>query len=151
MAVVVALVVIVGLKFIGNRGRSGTADQGRPGAVLLVPGYGGSQRSLAHPSYSWTGMSERYFDSVYFEDYPAIPEEVAEYLVSKQIKIVGVDTCSVDHEEFVAHRTLLKNDVLIIENLTNLQELAGKEFTVYALPIKLQIDGAPARVIAAVD
>jgi kynurenine formamidase len=46
---------------------------------------------------------------------------------------------------------LLKNDVLIIENLTNLHELEGKDFTVYALPIKLQLDGAPARVIAAVD
>lgn len=64
------------------------------------------------------------------------------------MKLVGVDTCSVDHEEFVAHRALLGNDVLIIENLTNLSALEGKEFTIYALPIKLQIDGAPARVIA---
>ncbi len=26
--------------------------------------------------------------------------------------------------------------------------LAGKDFTVYALPVKLELDGAPARVIA---
>ncbi len=40
--------------------------------------------------------------------------------------------------------------MLIIENLTNLDKLAGKDFTVYALPIKLELDGAPARVIAQV-
>ncbi len=96
----------------------------------------------------WTGLSDIYNEQKYFEEYPVIPEEVAEYLGAQKVKIVGVDTCSVDHEEFVAHRKLLSQDVLIIENLTNLKELEGKEFTVYALPIKLQIDGAPARVIA---
>jgi kynurenine formamidase len=45
---------------------------------------------------------------------------------------------------------LLGGEVLIIENLANLDKLTGKEFTVYALPIKLDIDGAPARVIAEV-
>lgn len=99
----------------------------------------------------WTGMSEKYADPEYFEAYPVIPEDVSQYLANKRVKIVGVDTCSVDGEAFVSHRMLLKNDVLIIENLANLKDLEGKQFTVYALPIKLQLDGAPARVIALVD
>jgi arylformamidase len=58
---------------------------------------------------------------------------------------------SPDHEPFNVHKILLSAGVLIIENLTNLDELSGKEFTVYALPVKLQIDGAPARVIAQIN
>jgi kynurenine formamidase len=96
----------------------------------------------------WTGMSARYNDPAYFENYPAIPQDVAECLAGKQIKMVGVDTCSVDHGEFVAHRILLGHNILLIENLVNLGQLEGKAFTVYALPLKLQLDGAPARVIA---
>jgi len=95
-----------------------------------------------------TGMSDVYHEAAYYEDYPAIPEDIANYLVQQKVKMVGVDMCSVDHEPFDIHKVFLSGNVLIIENLTNLGELAGKNFTVYALPIKLQIDGAPARVIA---
>lgn len=96
-----------------------------------------------------TGMSDKYHDKIYFEDYPAMSEEVAKYLVESKIKMVGVDTCSVDNQEgFPIHKILLAGNVLIIENLTNLNQLTGKNFKVYALPLNLQIDGSPARVIA---
>ncbi|HEY4694854.1 MAG TPA: cyclase family protein [Candidatus Nanoarchaeia archaeon] len=98
-----------------------------------------------------TGMSKEYFQSSYYDNYPAIGTEIADYLVNKKIKMVGVDMCSVDHEPFDIHRLLLKNDILIIENLTNLDVLVGKNFTVYALPLKLQIDGSPARVFAQIN
>lgn len=98
-----------------------------------------------------TGMSDKYKDPVYFEDYPAMSEEVANYLVETKVKMVGVDTCSVDNQDgFPIHKLLLAGNVLIIENLTNLRQLADKNFTIYALPINLQIDGSPARVIAEV-
>ncbi|HSH31847.1 MAG TPA: cyclase family protein [Candidatus Saccharimonadales bacterium] len=98
-----------------------------------------------------TGMSDKYHDDAYFENYPAMSEDIAQYLVEKKVKIVGVDECSVDNKDgFPIHKILLGGGTLIIENLTNLSQLKGKEFQVYALPIKLQIDGAPARVIAEV-
>ncbi|MBI2036345.1 cyclase family protein [Candidatus Microgenomates bacterium] len=95
-----------------------------------------------------TGMSAIYYQTEYYNDYPAITEDIANFLIKKKVKMIGVDMCSPDYEPFPVHRILLKNDILIIENLTNLKELRGKEFRVYALPIKLQIDGAPARVVA---
>lgn len=98
-----------------------------------------------------TNMASQYHNPIYFEDYPAIPDEIADYLISKKVKMVGVDMCSPDHEPFPIHKKLLGNNILIIENLTNLDKLAGKQFTVYALPIKLDIDGAPARVIAVLN
>ena len=96
----------------------------------------------------YSGMDNLYKEKAYFEDYPAMSDEVANYLVAKKVKMVGIDMCSPDHDEFTAHRTLLGSGVLIIENLTNLSALEGKVFEVIALPIKLPIDGAPARVIA---
>ncbi len=99
-----------------------------------------------------TGLSAKYHDPVYFENYPAMSAEIANYLVDKKVKMVGFDTCSADNtDEFPIHKILLAGNVLIIENLTNLGELQGKSFIVYALPIKLEIDGAPARVIAEVE
>ncbi|MEK7600276.1 MAG: cyclase family protein [Patescibacteria group bacterium] len=99
-----------------------------------------------------TGMSDVYGqDEYYTGDRPAITEEIAEYLVSKKIKMVGVDMCSPDQQPFAVHRILLGAGVLIIENMTNLSELEGQDFTVYALPTKLRLDGAPARVIAVIS
>lgn len=99
-----------------------------------------------------TGMSDHFFESVYYDNYLVMSEEVANYLIEREIKMVGLDTGSADNVEgFPIHKLLLGNDILIIENLTNLAELAGKDFTVYALPIKLGLDGAPARVIAQVN
>jgi len=98
-----------------------------------------------------TGMSKVYHESEYYDNYPAVSEEIANYLVSKKVKMVGVDMCGVDHEPFNVHKILLEKDILIMENLTNLDQLEGKDFDIYALPIKLQIDGAPARVIAQIN
>ena len=95
-----------------------------------------------------TGMSDLYHTPEYFSTYPAIPEEIAQYLVAKKVRIVGVDMCSPDHSPFPIHKILLQNNTLIIENLTNLAALAGKKFKVYAFPIKLPLDGAPVRVVA---
>jgi arylformamidase len=96
-----------------------------------------------------TDMSKHYHDTIYFEEYPTLSEEMAQYLVGRKVKMVGVDAGSVDIAEgFPIHKILLAGDVLIIENLTNLEALEGEEFTVYALPVKLDVDGAPARVIA---
>ncbi len=95
-----------------------------------------------------TGMSDKYHDLAYFEDYPAIPEDLARYLVERRVNIVGVDMCSPDKPPFTVHKILLGGEVLIIENLTNLAVLGGKKFNIYAFPIKLEIDAAPVRVVA---
>ncbi len=94
-----------------------------------------------------TGFDKKYYKPEYFETYPAIPEDVAHYLVEKKVSIVGVDTCSVDHGPFLTHKILLGGDVLIVENLTMPEELHG-DIEVTALPIKLQLDAFPCRVIA---
>lgn len=98
-----------------------------------------------------TGMADFFGKDEYYKNYPEISEEVANYLVDKKVKMVGMDMASPDHSPFKIHKILLSRDILIIENLTNLAELVGKRFIVYALPINLQLDAAPARVIAELE
>jgi len=95
-----------------------------------------------------TGMSDRYTEKDYFQEYPAFPEELANYLVQKKVKIVGVDMGNIDHDTFSVHKIFLQNEILILENLTNLSLLENKQFTIYAFPLKLSLDGSPVRVIA---
>ena len=96
-----------------------------------------------------TGMSKHYYEPHYFEQYPVMSEAMAQYLIEQKVKMVGVDTASVDNlEDFPIHKMLLSSEILIIENLSNLNELTDKTFTIYALPIRLDLDGAPARVVA---
>ncbi len=130
-------------QFIG-RGRYTEVNKSFDLEVVKAAGIEADDIVLFH-----TGMSDQYDKPVYMEEYPVMSVEIANYLVATGIKMVGVDTCSVDNKEgFPIHKILLGSSVLIIENLTNLAELADKDFTVYALPIKVQVDGAPARVIA---
>jgi kynurenine formamidase len=95
-----------------------------------------------------TGLIKRYHSPAYYHDYPEMPPPIADYLIKKQVKMIGFDSPSPDYPPFPIHRQLLANNILIIENLANLDKLATKRFTVYALPLRLNLDGAPARVIA---
>ena len=47
------------------------------------------------------------------------------------------------------HRIVLPENIPLIENLTNLDKLVGREFELFALPIKIyKGDGAAARAVA---
>ena len=85
-------------------------------------------------------------------DYPIISMELIEYLVDAKIKLVGVDTINIDNSKDLnrpAHTLFLKNDILIVENLTNLHKLHGKEFIFYAVPLKVKKAAAfPVRAFA---
>ncbi len=60
-----------------------------------------------------------------------------------------MDILGPDQPPFLTHKTLLENEILIIENLTNLDQLVGvKNFEVIALPAKFNADAAPIRVVA---
>lgn len=99
-----------------------------------------------------TGRGHHYFEPDYFEDSPALSEEMAQYLINRQVKMVGLDTGSTDIlDGFPIHKLLLSHDILILENLTNVSSLANTSCTIYALPLRLELDGSPARVIAALD
>lgn len=96
-----------------------------------------------------TNTASRYYEASYFSDYPVLDQDSVEYLIETDVRMIGLDTCSADIVDgFPNHKALLSAGIPILENLTNLTELHGKTFQVIALPLKLNLDGAPARVIA---
>jgi len=85
----------------------------------------------------------------YFADYPAITPSLAQKLIAQKITMVGVDAPSPDYYPFPIHKMFLKENILIIENLTGLEQLIDiNHFFVAALPLKIEADSAPARVVA---
>ncbi|HEX8182444.1 MAG TPA: cyclase family protein [Candidatus Saccharimonadales bacterium] len=99
-----------------------------------------------------TGMVSKYGQTAYYESYPVLTTEAAAYLAQKGIKMAGIDACSFDNDpSFPIHKILLGANILLVENVANLHVLADTSFTVSALPIRLNLDGAPARVIAEVQ
>lgn len=87
----------------------------------------------------------------YFGDYPCLDEDVVQYLMDHPKKGVGMDTISIDPmASLVTHRRLFENrEMVVIENLTNLDQLGDELFWFFALPLKFEnADGSPIRAVA---
>jgi len=93
-----------------------------------------------------------YWGTDQYYDYPFISEEIIDFLISKKVKLVGVDTLNIDDSHNLyrpAHTKLLQEDILIVENLTNLENLLSKEFRFFAVPLKAKNTAAmPIRAFA---
>jgi len=99
-----------------------------------------------------TGCEKIYGTPAYFEKYPVFTEPFAHKLVELGVKIVGMDSPSPDCCPFPVHKILLANDLLIIEMMTNLDQLLNiTKFEVIALPPKFDTAGAFVRAIARVE
>ena len=98
-----------------------------------------------------TGHSKHFGKPRYFNDYPVLSMDVAKMIVKHKVKMIGLDTPSPDKYPFAVHKYLFNHGVLIIENLTRLDQLKKhKSFEVIALPLKLKADSSIARVVARV-
>lgn len=106
-----------------------------------------------------TGWS-RHFSTPEYLSHPYLTEDAAGWLLERRVKLVGVDAFSVDLPvplrppdfDWPVHRRLLGREVLIAENLTGLEGLAGRPLTIGAFPLKIAGgDGAPARIFALLE
>lgn len=102
-----------------------------------------------------TGWEKYWNEQKYFGNFPVIDEEVADYLIKSNKKGIGLDVISIEpisEEELPMHHKILKNNLVIIENLCNLDSVGDKLFTFCALPLKYEnSDGASVRAIAMLD
>jgi kynurenine formamidase len=94
-----------------------------------------------------TGWSKYYGQSVY-DDHPVLTESCAQVLVDRNVKMIALDMPSCDHDPYPVHRTLFEHGVLIAENLCNCEDLIGRKFQLFAIPIKIDAEGALSRVFA---
>ncbi|XPV74782.1 MAG: cyclase family protein [Desulfovibrio sp.] len=97
-----------------------------------------------------TGHIAKWGKPEYFSTPTGLTPAGAEFLAQFQLKAVGGDFPSIDSTDSLqAHKTLLQNDILIYESLTNLHQLPAKGATFVGLPLPIQgSDGAPVRAIA---
>ncbi len=83
-------------------------------------------------------------------DPPGITGDAARLLVSSGVRLVGIDSLSVEpfgSASFPTHETLLDAGVIILEGL-DLSAVPPGEYDLLCLPLKIrQGDGAPARVV----
>jgi kynurenine formamidase len=102
-----------------------------------------------------TGWSNHWRTDTYFENHPFLTEDAAHYLVEQKVKLVGIDSHNIDDTRTNArpvHSALLKNEILIVEHMTNLHRLKGKSFIFNAVPPKFVGVGTfPVRAFAKVD
>ena len=102
--------------------------------------------------FFYTGWQKNLKKDNYFTENPGLGVSAAEYLASKKINLVGIDSPSIDlgkDESFSVHHILSKNNILIVENLANLNKIPSKEFNFTILPLKLKdATGSPVRAVA---
>ena len=103
----------------------------------------------------WTGWQKMIKNNSYFIRNPGLSTAAAKYLISKKINLVGTDSPSIDlgkDKRFPVHHIFSKNNVLIVENLTNLEKIRSSKFHFVVLPLKLKgATGSPVRAIAFVE
>lgn len=83
---------------------------------------------------------------------PGLSADAARFLARKQVSVVAIDGPSIDagtDASFTAHKILLSEDVLAVENLCNLGRIKKERFTLVIAPLKLQgSTGSPVRALA---
>ena len=81
--------------------------------------------------FYYTGWQKNLKKNNYFTENPGLGDSAAEYLATKKINLVGIDSPSIDlgkDQSFSVHHILSKNNILIVENLANLHKISSKEF-----------------------
>lgn len=100
----------------------------------------------------FTDYSKMYGRDEYFTDYPIVDKELADFFIEKKIKMLGLDSPSPDNYPFEIHKMLFDQDILLIENLTNLSELLSiNTFEVLAFPLKIRAEASLVRIVARIE
>jgi kynurenine formamidase len=135
--------LVIHVPGLGEKATIGVDDLGAlpdevPRIVVIDTGWAGhfgTRRALAHP---------------------ALGIEAARLLIARGMHVLGIDTLSPDltdaagTADFPVHEVVLGADGLIVENLTALDGLPER-VRIGVFPLRLAVDGAPARAVAFVD
>ena len=137
-ALVINLAPVVPRQLLRVEDLSADADRIVPGTRLLLR----------------TDWHRRDGTAQYRDELPRISLELAQWLVSREVALVGVEPPSVAdvnniEELTTVHQTLFRGNVVIVEGLAHLDQIASREVQFVALPLKvLGGDGSPVRAIA---
>lgn len=89
----------------------------------------------------------------FLENWPGLSADAADYLAQRRVKLVGTDCVSLDPGDggggkLAAHYTLLPEEILILENVSNLARIPDVSVFM-ALPLNIREGtGSPVRAVA---
>lgn len=117
--------------------------------VLVRTGYG----QFYPDRERYMGTAERGEEALEDLHFPGLHPDAAAWLVeNRSIRAIGLDTPSIDYgqsTDFAAHQVLFEAEIPAFENVANLDALPPQDFTVIALPMKIEGgSGGPARIVA---
>jgi kynurenine formamidase len=105
--------------------------------------------------YGVDSPEDRY---AYLYDYAGLDEEAAHWLANQGVRNIGIDAPSIDHanamdtKEYPAHDMCAEEGVINMENMANLDAVAGMRYTLAAFPLKLRDGtGSPIRPVAILE
>jgi len=116
-----------------------------------------------------TGWEDKSGTDEYYVRYPIFSAELLDFLMSKGIRLLGVDLPTVEavdsfhggketqageirRDPHAMHKTMLGRDIIPVEGLINLRTLIGRRFFFCAAPLLLENgDGSPVRAFAIVE
>ena len=94
----------------------------------------------------------------YLYEFTGLNGEAAEWLVDRGVENIGIDAISIDNSdaletmEYPAHDVCAEHEVLNMENMANLDAVAGRRYTLCAFPLKLRDGtGSPIRPVAILE
>ena len=100
-----------------------------------------------------TGWSHAFGTETFFKEFPTLTLDAARWMAERRIGMIGMDTPTPSTDWLECHHILLAKDVeiVIVEGLTNLDQLPP-EFRFIGFPLKITgRDGSPIRAVAEVD
>ncbi len=95
----------------------------------------------------------KFVDTDAYYRHPELASDLIQWLISKKVNAVGIDALGLgrDRKHGEYDRLLLKNDIFVIENLSNLSVIPQENFRVYCFPLNIEaVDAIPARVVVEV-
>ena len=97
-----------------------------------------------------TNWYKKFSKKEYFSEGPRITPQLAAWLAEKKIALLGIETPGPHPTEWEkVHKSLLKEEVVIVEGLANLNKIKEDTIFLIALPLKIKgRDGSPIRAIA---
>lgn len=100
-----------------------------------------------------TGWSRKFGTAEFFSDFPTLTLEAARWIAEQRIGLLGMDTPTPSTDWKECHLILLRSgvEIVIVEGLTNLDQLPD-QFTFIGFPLNIKgRDGAPIRGVAAIN
>lgn len=125
-----------------------------PGVVISIPkgvnepirlnelNNGGPRVIQGDMVFFHVGWAKKFGTELYTQ-HPYLTEAVVNWLIDKKVKIVGMDTPTIEipyhmrdpNFRYPLHRLLLRHNILIVEGIGNMEEVAGKRVFFYVMPL----------------